>query len=74
MSNVKERIFGAVTIMSEQEAEKVWDLIQGVYKLYNAEETEPEPEEHAAFSSYRSGDLEYQPAYSQEALMKELGL
>ena len=28
MSNVKERIIGAVTIMSEEEAEKVWNLIQ----------------------------------------------
>ena len=30
MSNVKERIMGAVTIMSDQEAEKVWNMIQGV--------------------------------------------
>ena len=43
MSNVKERIMGAVTIMSDQEAEKVWNMIQGVYKLYNAEEVSPEP-------------------------------
>lgn len=27
MSNVKERIFGAVTIMSDEDAEKVWNLI-----------------------------------------------
>ena len=26
MSNVKERIFGAVTIMSDEDAEKVWNL------------------------------------------------
>ena len=45
MSNVKERIMGAVTIMSDQEAEKVWNMIQGVYKLYNAEEVSPEPDE-----------------------------
>ena len=29
MSTVKERILGAVTIMSEEDAEKVWDLIRG---------------------------------------------
>lgn len=28
MSNVKERIFGAVTIMSEKDAEKIWELIK----------------------------------------------
>ena len=27
MSNVKERIFGAVTIMSDEDAEKVWKLL-----------------------------------------------
>lgn len=74
MSNVKERIFGAVTIMSEQEAEKVWDLIQSVYKLYNADEAKPEPEELSAFTAYQAGDPEYQPTYSQEEIMKELRL
>ena len=33
MSNVKERIIGAVTIMSEEEAEKVWNLIQASFIL-----------------------------------------
>ena len=33
MSNVKERIIGAVTIMSEEEAEKVWNLIQASFAL-----------------------------------------
>ena len=26
MSSIKERIFGAVTVMSEEDAQKVWDL------------------------------------------------
>lgn len=29
MSNVKERIFGAVTIMSDEDAEKVWKFNSG---------------------------------------------
>ena len=33
MSNVKERIFGAVTIMSDEDAEKVWNLIQAAFCL-----------------------------------------
>ena len=37
MSEVKERILGAVTIMSEQDAEKVWELIKSVFALSNAE-------------------------------------
>lgn len=38
MSNVKERILGAVTIMSEADAEKVWNLIQNTFALANVEE------------------------------------
>ena len=74
MSNIKERIMGAVTIMSDQEAEKVWNMIQDVYKLYNAEEVSPEPDEISAFHAYQSGDPEYKPSYSQDDLIKELGL
>ena len=40
MSNVKERIIGAVTIMSEEEAEKVWNLIQASFILSDVEEIE----------------------------------
>ena len=41
MSNVKERILGAVTIMSEKDAEKVWNLIQSAFALNNVEEVAP---------------------------------
>ena len=47
MSNVKERILGAVTIMSEKDAEKVWNLIQSAFALSNAEEVVPDSEEIA---------------------------
>ena len=47
MSNVKERILGAVTIMSEKDAEKVWNLIQSAFALSNAEEVVPDEEELA---------------------------
>lgn len=42
--------------------------------LYNIEEVEPTQEELESMSAYRSGDPDYQPFMSQEALMKELGL
>ena len=74
MSTVKERILGAVTIMSETDAEKVWNLIQGTFALANAEEVEPEPDEIEAIEKYRSGDPEYQPCITQKELIKELNI
>ena len=68
MSNVKERIFGGVTIMSDEDAEKV----QGAVALSNAEEVAPYPDELAAIAAYKAGDPDYQPSISQEDLMKEL--
>ena len=74
MSNVKERILGAITIMSEKDAEKVWELIQATFILNNAEEVVPEPEELEAIRAYQNGDPEYQPYVTQDELMKELGI
>ena len=74
MSNVKERIIGAVTIMNEKDAQKVWELIQGTFILNNAEEVEPNPEELESIKAYQAGDPEYQPAISQADLIKELGI
>lgn len=59
MSNVKERIFGAVTIMSDEDAEKVWNLIQATFLLNNVEEVTPDPDEIAALNAYHSGDPDY---------------
>lgn len=74
MSTVKERILEAVTIMSEDDAEKVWDLIRGELALSNAEEVESDVEEIAAINAYKAGVEEYQPFCSQEDLLKELGI
>lgn len=74
MSNVKERIFGAVTVMSEADAEKVWNLIQATFILSNAELAEATPDELEALAAYRNGDSDYQPSVSQEQLFEELGL
>lgn len=74
MSNVKERILGAITIMSEKDAEKVWELIQATFILNNAEEVVPDPEELEALRAYQNGDPEYQPYITQDELMKELGI
>ena len=74
ISNVKERIFGTVAIMSDEDAEKVWNLIQATFLLNNVEEVTPDPDEIAALNAYHSGDPDYQPAMSQEEVLKELGL
>lgn len=74
MSNVKERIIGTVTIMSEEEAEKVWNLIQASFILSDVEEIEPDPEELEALRRYEAGEPDYQPSISAENLKRELGL
>lgn len=42
MSNIKEQIIGAVTIMNEEDAAKVWDMIK---KAFAEKEWEAIPEE-----------------------------
>lgn len=74
MLNVKERILGAVTVMSNEEAEKLWDIIQATFALANAESVPPEQDELIALNAYHNNDPEYRPSISQEDLMKELGL
>lgn len=74
MSNVKERILGAVTVMSEEDAKKVWELICATFILNNAEEEIPDPEELGAMNAYKAGDPDYQPSISQSELIEELGL
>ena len=74
MSNIKERILGAVTVMSEKDAEKVWNLIMATFALANADEVEPDPDEEEIMYAYKSGAPDYQAAISQEDLIKELGL
>ena len=74
MLNVKERIVGAVTIMSDEDAEKVWNMIQAAFALANTEEVEPEEDELLALNAYHNGDPEYSPSISHEELKKELGL
>jgi len=71
MSAVKERIMGAVTVMSEADAKKIWDVIRLQFEI----DTDiPTDEEIAIINAYKRGDDEYQPYTSHEELKKELGL
>jgi hypothetical protein len=74
MSTVKERIIGAVTVMNDNDAEKVWQLIQAAFSLTNVSETTPTADEAAIMKAYSNGDPDYQPSISHEDVMKELGL
>lgn len=74
MSTVKERIIGAVSIMPEKEAEKLWTLIQETFALNNAEEVEADEDEIKALNAFHNGDPDYQPVYSQEDVLQKLGL
>lgn len=74
MSIVKERIIGAVTIMNEKDAEKIWNIMQSLYNLSNAEEDVPYIEELEILEKYHNGEPDHQPSISHEDLIKELGL
>ena len=76
MTAVKERIIGAVSIMSDKDADIFWHIIQKHFTAPDlfANIEEVEPDEISAFHAYQSGDPEYQPSYSQDDLIKELGL
>lgn len=74
VSNKKERIIGAVTIMNEEDAAKVWNLIQSTFSLADVSSVEPEIEEIDAMKKYHAGDSEYKPLYSEEELLKQLHL
>ena len=60
--------------MSEEDAQKVWDLILSTFALDNIEQVVPEPDEQAIMKAYKNGDPNYQPSVSQEDLLKELNL
>lgn len=74
MSKIKEQIIGAVNIMNEEDAEKLWDLILSTFTLGNVAETEPDSDEKEILDSYYNADSELQPAYSQEDVLNILGL
>lgn len=70
MTAIKERLIGAITVMSEQDAEKFWHIIQEEF----LEEVIPSEDELEAIAAYQNGDEKYQPFVSHAALKKELGI
>jgi len=71
MSVVKERILGAITVMSEEDSTKVWEFIE---MHFGFPEEVPTDEEIRIIEAYENGDPEYQPYITHEQLKKELGI
>ena len=74
MTAIKERIIGAITIMTDQDAEKIWNLIQTNFKLEHLESVPPTDDELYALQEYRNGNPEYTASFSTDDIMRELGL
>ena len=78
MSAVKERLIGAITIMTENEALLLWEDLKNSYtprnNLSEVEETEPSEEEIKILDAFENDDPDYAPDTSIEDLKNELGL
>lgn len=78
MEAVKERLIGAITIMSSDEAVSLWEYITRSHtwrdSLKTVEEDDPSPEETEILNAYERGEERYQPFISHSELKKELGL
>lgn len=76
MSNVKERIIGAVTVMSESDAIKVWNLIISAFQKKEWESIEeelPDAIDLAMLEEMKHNPDCYEFVSSEEA-MKMLGI
>ena len=78
MDAVKERLIGAITLMSLEDATSLWEYVVDTHapriSLNSVEETEPTEDEIKILEAYKNGEEQYQPCISHEALKKELGL
>ena len=70
MSAVKERILGAVTVMNEEDALKVWDVIR---LQFGFPVDKPMDDEILIMKAYKNGEENYLPFVTHEELKKELG-
>ena len=71
MSVMKERILGAITVMSEEDAEKIWEIIKMQFGFSTDIPTE---EEIKIINAYKENQDDYQPYITHEDLKKELNL
>ena len=75
MSAVKERILGAVTVMSDIEAEKIWDMITKHFSFdWDSVETVSPDEWDKKMLAEIKGDPDCKSFVSSEEAMKAIGL
>lgn len=76
MSNVKERILGAVTVMSDYDAEIVWKLILNRFSDISWDNVESEAPDEIDLQMLNEikNNPECHEFVSSEMAMKELGL
>lgn len=74
MSDIKERILGAVTVMSDSDARILWKIIiDNFTSLDDVEEEEPDEIDMAMLEQIKN-DPDCGVFVSEEEAMKELGL
>lgn len=74
MSNVKERILGAVTVMSEKDATALWEIIIDNFSSWeDVEGVEPDEVDIAMLKDIETNP-DCQTFISNDEAMKELGL
>ena len=70
MSNIKERILGAVTVMSEKDANSLWKIIIDNFSSWSdIEEIEPDKTDLDMLN-----EIECKTFVSSDEAMKELGI
>jgi hypothetical protein len=76
MSAVKERIFGAVSVMNDSDAEIVWDMIADTFPKHSWDDIEVvEPDEwDLKMLKEIETNQDCQEFVSQEEAMREIGL
>jgi len=71
MSAVKERIIGAITVMSEEDAGRFWEIIKMQFEF---ETDVPTEEEIMIINAYKNDHEDYRPHIPHEELKKELNI
>lgn len=78
MEAVKEKLIGAINLMSLEDATSLWEYVINSRalrtSLSSVEETEPTDDELKILDAYENGEEAYQPYISHDSLKKELGL
>jgi len=75
MTAIKERLIGAITIMSDGDAKILWDMIEKEYVIKRkVKEIIPTQEENTVLDAYEGGDEKYQPYMTHDEVLNELRL